>query len=49
MKQQVEPVPLSGPDLGPREEELVLEVMRSGRLSLGPTIDRFEESNAFAG
>src|SRR5207248_2221138 len=26
-----------------REEELVLEVMRSGRLSLGPTIDRFEE------
>ncbi|HWH55468.1 MAG TPA: DegT/DnrJ/EryC1/StrS family aminotransferase [Gaiellaceae bacterium] len=26
-----------------REEELVLEVLRSGRLSLGPTIDRFEE------
>src|SRR5205823_14274453 len=25
------------------EEELVLEVLRSGRLSLGPTIDRFEE------
>ncbi len=25
-----------------REEELVLEVLRSGRLSLGPTIDRFE-------
>ncbi len=43
MKQEVEAVPLSGPDLGPREEELVLEVMRSGRLSLGPTIDRFEE------
>ncbi len=36
-------VPLSGPYLGEREEELVLEVMRSGRLSLGPTIDRFEE------
>ena len=39
----MEAVPLSGPDLGEREEELVLEVMRSGRLSLGPTIDRFEE------
>ena len=36
-------VPLSGPYLGEREEELVLEVLRSGRLSLGPTIDRFEE------
>ncbi len=36
-------VPLSGPYLGEREEELVLAVMRSGRLSLGPTIDRFEE------
>ena len=43
MKQETEAVPLSGPDLGAREEELVLEVMRSGRLSLGPTIDRFEE------
>ena len=36
-------VPLSGPYLDEREEELVLEVLRSGRLSLGPTIDRFEE------
>ena len=43
MKQEVQRVPLSGPYLGEREEELVLEVMRSGRLSLGPTIDRFEE------
>ena len=43
MKQQVRPVPLSGPYLDEREEELVLEVMRSGRLSLGPTTDRFEE------
>ena len=43
MKQEVEPVPLSGPYLGEREEELVLDVLRSGRLSLGPTIDRFEE------
>jgi len=39
----VQSVPLSGPYLGEREEELVLEVMRSGRLSLGPTVDRFEE------
>ena len=36
-------VPLSGPFLDEREEELVLEVLRSGRLSLGPWIDRFEE------
>jgi dTDP-4-amino-4,6-dideoxygalactose transaminase len=42
VKQEVRPVPLSGPYLGEREEELALEVMRSGRLSLGPTIDRFE-------
>jgi perosamine synthetase len=36
-------IPLSFPFLDEREEELVLEVLRSGRLSLGPTIDRFEE------
>jgi perosamine synthetase len=36
-------IPLSAPYLGDREEELVLEVLRSGRLSLGPAIDRFEE------
>jgi perosamine synthetase len=36
-------VPLARPYLGEREEELVLEVLRSGRLSLGPTIERFEE------
>jgi perosamine synthetase len=34
---------LSAPWLDEREEELVLDVLRSGRLSLGPTIDRFEE------
>ena len=39
-------IPLSRPYLGEREEELVLEVLRSGRLSLGPAIDRFEESFA---
>ena len=35
-------VPLSGAYFDDREEELVLEVLRSGRLSLGPMIDRFE-------
>jgi perosamine synthetase len=39
-------ISLSGPFLGEREEELVLEVMRSGRLSLGPMVDRFEEAFA---
>jgi perosamine synthetase len=42
-----EQIPLAKPDIGSREEELVLEVLRSGRLSLGPTIERFER--VFAG
>ena len=36
-------VPLSRPYIDEREEEAVLDVLRSGRLSLGPTIERFEE------
>jgi perosamine synthetase len=36
-------VPLSAPYLDTREEELVVDVLRSGRLSLGPSIDRFEQ------
>src|ERR687895_2175202 len=36
-------VPLSSPYVDERDEELVLDVLRSGRLSLGPAIDRFEE------
>ena len=36
-------VPLSRPYLDERDEEAVLEVLRSGRLSLGPAIERFEE------
>jgi perosamine synthetase len=40
------PIPLARPDLGPREEELVLEVLRSGQLSLGPMGGRFEEAFA---
>ncbi|HVT00591.1 MAG TPA: DegT/DnrJ/EryC1/StrS family aminotransferase [Solirubrobacterales bacterium] len=39
-------IPLASPDLGTREEELVLEVLRSGRLSLGPTGERFERAFA---
>jgi perosamine synthetase len=39
-------IPLAQPDLGAREEELVLEVLRSGRLSLGPTGERFERELA---
>ncbi len=35
-------VPLARPQLGEREEELVLEVLRSGMLSLGPMLPRFE-------
>jgi perosamine synthetase len=39
-------LPLSRPWLDEREEELVLEVLRSGRLSLGPWIEKFEEQIA---
>ena len=37
-----EQIPLARPELGPREEELLLEVVRSGSLSLGPKLDQFE-------
>ena len=39
-------IPLSAPYIGEREEELVLEAMRSGRLALGPMLDRFEQALA---
>jgi perosamine synthetase len=39
-------IPLSAPWIDGREEELVLETLRSGQLSLGPMIDRFEEALA---
>jgi perosamine synthetase len=39
-------VELSSPWLDDREVELVAEVLASGRLSLGPTIGRFEEAFA---
>ena len=39
-------VPLARPLLGGREEELVLEVLRSGQLSLGPRLGEFERAFA---
>jgi perosamine synthetase len=41
-----EPIPLAQPEIGAREEELVLEVLRSGQLSLGPMGERFERAFA---
>ncbi|HEY2310773.1 MAG TPA: DegT/DnrJ/EryC1/StrS family aminotransferase, partial [Gaiellaceae bacterium] len=41
-----EPIPLARPVIGPREEELVLDVLRSGRLSLGPRLAQFERAFA---
>jgi perosamine synthetase len=41
-----EEIPLARPEIGPREEELALEVLRSGRLSLGPMGERFERDFA---
>jgi perosamine synthetase len=40
---RTDPIPMARPVMGPREEELVLEVLRSGRLSLGPLLEDFEE------
>jgi dTDP-4-amino-4,6-dideoxygalactose transaminase len=40
-------IPLAKPEIGAREETLALEVLRSGRLSLGPMGERFERD--FAG
>ncbi|HET8956786.1 MAG TPA: DegT/DnrJ/EryC1/StrS family aminotransferase [Solirubrobacterales bacterium] len=39
-------IPLAKPDVGAREEELTLEVLRSGQLSLGPMGERFERDFA---
>ncbi len=41
-----EEIPLARPEIGVREEELALEVLRSGRLSLGPMGERFERDLA---
>jgi perosamine synthetase len=42
----VEQIPLAKPEIGAREEELLREVLRSGRLSLGPMGERFERGLA---
>jgi perosamine synthetase len=39
-------IPLARPVLGPEEESAVLEVLRSGELSLGPRLAAFEEAFA---
>ena len=41
-----EMIPLARPEIGAREEELILDVLRSGRLSLGPVGERFEREFA---
>ena len=41
-----EAIPLSQPELSGREETLLLETLRSGRLSLGPMLQRFEREFA---
>jgi perosamine synthetase len=39
-----EPIPVARPLVGAREEELVLEALRSRRLSLGPKLPEFERA-----
>ena len=39
-------IPLARPVLGEAEEQRVLEVLRSGRLSLGPMLGEFERAFA---
>ena len=46
MTVELETIPLAKPVIGPEEEALVLEVLRSGQLSLGPRLTAFE--HAFA-
>jgi perosamine synthetase len=41
-----DPIPLAQPEIGEHEEQLALEVLRSGRLSLGPMGERFEREFA---
>ncbi|HKB51187.1 MAG TPA: DegT/DnrJ/EryC1/StrS family aminotransferase [Solirubrobacterales bacterium] len=43
---ETDPIPLAKPEIGDREKELALEVLRSGRLSLGPMGERFEREFA---
>jgi perosamine synthetase len=41
-----EAIPLAQPVLGPEEEKRVLDVLRSGRLSMGPVVGEFERAFA---
>jgi perosamine synthetase len=41
-----EPVPLARPVIGEAEEQAILEVLRSGQLSLGPRVGAFERAFA---
>jgi len=41
-----EVIPLAQPVLGPEEEQAVIEVLRSGQLSLGPRVPAFEQAFA---
>jgi perosamine synthetase len=45
-RRQVEEVPLARPVIGAAEEAAVLEVLRSGQLSLGPRVPAFEAAFA---
>lgn len=43
-------IPLSEPDIGEREIDAVIRILRSGRLSLGPAVEEFESRcAAYAG
>jgi perosamine synthetase len=46
LSRAAEPIPLARPVLGELEEQRVLEVLRSGRLSLGPLLGEFERAFA---
>ena len=41
-------IPLSSPDIGELESQYVAEVLKSGQLSLGPVLNRFEDRFAAA-
>src|SRR4029077_6624208 len=43
---RAEPIPLARPVLGEAEERAVVEVLRSGQLSLGPRVPAFEDAFA---
>jgi perosamine synthetase len=46
VSEELPPLDLARPEIGAEEERLVVEVLRSGRLSLGPMTERFERDFA---